>query len=86
MYKRVDEQRPIRMRDPLFRELFRHARKIEMRVEKTEKGVRVIETAKDAYVARLIQAHAKVVSGFVKDGFGEARKQHAVPAANAVLK
>lgn len=79
MYARVDEQRPIRRRDPLFRELFQHAAKIEMHVEKTDKGLRVVETSQDPYVVRLIQEHAQVVSGFVKKGFAEAHRNHAVP-------
>ena len=38
------------------------------------------ETSEDPYVVRLIQAHAGVVSLFVKNGFAEARANHAVPA------
>ena len=79
MYDRVEENRPIHMRDPLFRELFRHVDKIEMTLEETEKGVRVVETSQDAYVAKLLQEHAKVVSLFIKNGHAEARKNHAVP-------
>jgi hypothetical protein len=79
MYKRVHEQRPIHMRDPLFAEIFQHTKKIEMKVEKTDKGVKVAETSKDPYVAKLIQEHAKVVSLFVKNGFDEAHRNHAVP-------
>ena len=79
MKKRVEERRPIRMRDPLFAELFRHADKIQLKYEKTPKGVRVVETSQDAHVVALIQAHGGVVSLFVKNGFEEARKDHAVP-------
>ena len=67
------------MRDPLFRALFKHAEKIEMKLEKTASGMRVIETSEDETVVRLIQAHAKVVSNFVENGFEEARKNHEVP-------
>ena len=79
MHRRVLKHQPIRMGDPLFAEIFRHTKAIEMKVEKTAKGVHVIETSKDPYVAKLIKAHAKVVSGFVKKGFGEARTMHPVP-------
>jgi len=79
MEQRIKKTQPIRMRDPLFRELFRHTDKIKMRHEDTEQGVRVIETSDDPYVARLIKAHAKTVSGFVKRGFAEAMKNHPVP-------
>jgi len=80
MQYRIEESKPIRMRDPLFAELFRHNDKIKMVVEKTEKGVRVKETSEDEYVATLIKAHAKAVSGFVAQGFEEAMKNHPVPS------
>lgn len=79
MAKRVEEGRPIHMRDPLFAEVFKHADKIRLKYEKTAKGVRVVETSDDPYVAKLIQAHGGVVSLFVKNGFDEAWKNHAVP-------
>jgi hypothetical protein len=79
MYERVEHQRPIRMRDPLFAELFRHADKIKMELENIPQGVRVVETSDDEYVAKLIKSHAKVVSGFAKHGFEEAHKTHSIP-------
>jgi hypothetical protein len=79
MTARVKEARPIHQRDPLFRELFRHTDKIVMRHEATPKGVRVIETSSDPYVARLIQEHAEVVNGFIANGHAEMMKNHPVP-------
>lgn len=79
MEQRIEKADPIRMRDPLFRELFQHTDKIKVRHEETEKGVRVIETSDDPYVAKLIKAHAKTVSAFVARGFAEAMKNHPVP-------
>ncbi|MDG2221923.1 MAG: DsrE family protein [Rubripirellula sp.] len=84
MEHRIKETNPIRMRDPLFRELFQHTDKIEMKHEDTAKGVRVIETSADPYVAKLIKAHAKAVTGFVERGFTEAMKNHAVPDSEPV--
>ncbi len=81
MSRRVEQGRPIRNRDPLFAALFRHYDQISIRVERTEKGVSVRETSDDPGVVRLIRAHAKVVSGFVKFGFEEARKNHDLPPA-----
>jgi hypothetical protein len=83
MHVRVKNRRPIHMRDPLFAAVFRNADKIEMEWETTDKGVRVTETSDDPNVARLIQAHAQVVNLFVKNGFGEPRKNHAVPQLDA---
>lgn len=79
MSVRIQEAKPIRMRDPLFAEIFKHTDKIKMHHVDTDKGVRVTEISDDPYVAKLIQAHAKVVSGFVERGFAEAMKNHPVP-------
>ena len=79
MKVRIDDEIPIRMRDPLFAELFRRADKIKMETVETEKGVKVRETSDDPYVVKLIQAHAEVVSQFVERGFDEAHQRHAIP-------
>ncbi len=80
MHERVEHARPIRMRDPLFREIFAHAGQIEMQLENTPGGIRVREVSADPYVVQLIQAHSKVVTGFVERGFEEARQNHEPPA------
>jgi ubiquinone/menaquinone biosynthesis C-methylase UbiE/intracellular sulfur oxidation DsrE/DsrF family protein len=80
MHERVKSGRGLRFWDDLFVAVFRNAGKIRMEVENTERGVRVVETSDDAFTAKLIQAHAQVVSGFVKRGFEEAHQNHAVPA------
>lgn len=79
MKGRVEDIRPIRMRDPLFAAIFENAEAISMKVEETERGVRVTESSTHPYVVKLIQEHAKVVSKFVKYGHQEAMKNHAVP-------
>ena len=79
MLARVKDGRPIHRRDPLFLELFKHANQIEARYEATTGGVRVIETSKDAYVVKLLQAHAEVVSAFLANGMPEMMKNHPVP-------
>jgi hypothetical protein len=79
MYSRIEEKRPIHLRDPLFAAIFRHADQLEMKVEETEHGVRVRETSDNPLAARLIQAHARVVSLFIKNGFEEVHKNHPVP-------
>jgi intracellular sulfur oxidation DsrE/DsrF family protein len=79
MKARVEEGRGLRFWDELFAAIFRNYKKIEMKVEKTEKGVRVTETSTDPFGVLLIQAHAEVVSGFVARGFAESSKNHPVP-------
>jgi hypothetical protein len=80
MHKRLLNGRPIHMRDPLFREIFRHADKIQLKIEKTAKGVKASETSKDPYVAKLIQAHAEVLNQFLAKGHEEVRRNHPVPS------
>ena len=79
MLARVKEGRPIHQRDPLFVELFKNADRIEARHELTASGVRVIETSKDAYVVKLLHAHAEVVSAFLANGMSEMMKNHPIP-------
>jgi hypothetical protein len=79
MLARVKEGRPIHQRDPLFVELFKNADQIAATHEPTAGGVRVIETSKDAYVVKLLHAHAEAVSAFLANGMSEMMKNHPVP-------
>lgn len=79
MLARVKEARPIHQRDPLFAELFRYADRIEAKHELTAGGVRVIETSRDAYVVKLLHAHAEVIGAFLANGMPEMMKNHPVP-------
>ncbi len=79
MYKRVENVQPIHMRDPLFRALFSNAKKIKMEMKLTPHGIQVMESSNDPFTVKLIQAHADVVSLFLKNGFAEVRKNHPVP-------
>lgn len=76
MYARMKEGRPIHARDPLFAALFRNADRIDLRIEKTAKGLRVSETSADAEVVKLIRQHAAVVSLFLANGMPEMMKNH----------
>ena len=82
MHERVKTGRGLRFWDELFVAVFKNHDKIEMVVENTEHGVKVTETSDDAYTVKLIQAHAVVVSKFVKRGFDEAHENHPVPAVD----
>ena len=79
MLARVKEGRPIHQRDPLFVELFKNADRIDARQEPTAAGVRIVETSKDAYVVKLLQAHAEVIGAFLTNGMSEMMKNHPVP-------
>lgn len=79
MQSRMKEGRGLRFWDPVFVALFDNYQSIEMAVENTKNGVRVVETSKHPFSVRLIQAHAVVVTKFVERGFDEAHESHAVP-------
>jgi hypothetical protein len=79
MEKWGQDKQPIHLRDPLFAEVFRHADRIKFAYEKTEKGTRVTLTSDDPYIVKLIQAHADVVSLFIKNGFEEVQRNHDLP-------
>jgi len=83
MHERVKTGRGLRFWDELFVAVFKNHDKIKMVVENTERGVKVTETSDDAYTVKLIQAHAVVVSKFVKRGFDEAHENHPVPAVDS---
>ncbi len=86
MYKRLTEKQPIRMWDPLFAELFKHAEKIKVEMSNTAKGIKVIETSDDPWVVKLVQAHAEGVSEFVKEGMPSMHKEHPLPDAKTEVK
>lgn len=75
----VESGRRIRNWDPLFSAIFDHYQLIEMNVFVKDKGVEVVETSYDPFVAKLIQEHANVVSLFVRNGPAEAHRSHPVP-------
>ncbi len=81
MYGRMKDGRPIRRWDPLFAALFAKADQVALEITEIPGGVEVVETSGDREGVALIQAHAKVVSGFVARGFAEAQATHPIPAA-----
>ena len=80
MHERIKEKKPIRQMDPLFREIFKHADKIEMEIEDLSNGVLVVEISEDPQVVKLIQQHAhKAVSEFVEHGMQRAMQPTPLP-------
>jgi hypothetical protein len=73
MKDRLERGEPIRMMDPLFREVFAHHDKIRMAIEDVPGGVRVTETSDDPQVVLLIRQHARTVNEFVESGM---RRMH----------
>lgn len=80
MKERIEQNQPIRQMDPLFRELFKHADKIEMEIQNLKDGVLVVETSEDPQVVKLIQQHAnRAVSEFSAQGMKRAMKPTPLP-------
>jgi uncharacterized protein YdcH (DUF465 family) len=80
MHERIKEKQPIRQMDPLFREIFKHADKIDMQIEDIQGGVEVVETSNDEQVVKLIQQHAhRAVSEFVERGMQRAMEPTPLP-------
>lgn len=79
MHERAKTRRPIHLRDPLFAALFANLGSLQMKVKDTPKGVAVEQTSSTALGAKLVQAHARVVSLFIANGHSEVRRNHPVP-------
>ncbi|RDV17078.1 hypothetical protein DXT99_00745 [Pontibacter diazotrophicus] len=80
MKDRMEEKKPIRQMDPVFRELFENAEKIDLQIKDIEGGVEVIETSEDPQVVLLIQQHAhRAVSEFVERGMQRAMQPTPLP-------
>lgn len=80
MKDRMQKGNPIRMMDPVFRELFRNHQKIELQIEDLPGGARVVETSEDPNVVLLIRQHARrAVSEFVDRGMSRAMRPTALP-------
>jgi hypothetical protein len=80
MHERLKEDKPIRQMDPLFREIFKHADKIDMQIEDLENGVLVVETSEDPQVVKLIRQHAhRAVSEFAEQGMQRAMEPTPLP-------
>lgn len=79
MKVRLQKDARIRQWDPIFVAIFDNAGRIRMEIVETPKGVRVQETSDDPWVAKLIQSHAVMVSGFVSRGSEESVLEHQAP-------
>ena len=80
MAARMKDGRPVRMWDPLFREMFAQREHVNMAVKPRVDGVEVTVTSKKNRVVGLIRQHAhRGVSEFVRDGYDRAHKPTPLP-------
>ena len=68
----------VRRWDPAFEEYVRHYDDIEHVFQPTRKGMKVIVTGKTADAVKVARNHAKVLAGFVADGWKAHDRRHAV--------
>jgi hypothetical protein len=80
MKARVERGDPIRLMDPVFREIFEHHEEVAMDVEPIPGGVLVVETSDNPQVELLIRQHAhRAVSEFVAEGMARAMRPTPLP-------
>ena len=80
MRARIEDNRPIRHGDPLFREIFEHHAAISIDTADLPDGVQVTETSTEPQVQLLIRQHAhKAVSEFVAAGMQRAMRPTPLP-------
>jgi hypothetical protein len=80
MKERIEQGRPIRQMDPLFREVFKNHQHIHIAIENIQGGVRVTETSDTPRVTLLIRQHARrAVSEFVTEGMPRAMRPTPLP-------
>jgi hypothetical protein len=81
MKARLERGEPIRLMDPVFREIFEHHTEIAMDVKPLPGGVLVLETSADPQVELLIRQHARrAVSEFVDYGMARAMRPTPLPS------
>lgn len=73
MVRRLEQARPVRMWDPVFRDVFGHADEITVSLKDIDGGIEVTETSRNPLAVTLIRAHAAKVSDFVARGHVAAR-------------
>lgn len=83
MRARLDAGMGVRRWDPAYDEMVRHYKDLELKVEPTEKGLRVVMTGKTPAAVKIAQNHAQIVSKFVAHGWSEHDLEHPAVAATA---
>ncbi|MBL9211917.1 MAG: hypothetical protein JNL92_15775 [Opitutaceae bacterium] len=83
MRERLDSGLAVRRWDPAYDEMVRHYKDLDLKVEPTAKGLRVVMTGKTPAAVKIAQNHAQIVSKFVAKGWPEHDVKHPAVAASA---
>jgi hypothetical protein len=73
MKAHLEEGRPVRLWDPVFRNVFANAKTIKLEFKDIDGGIEVVETSDDPAAAEAVRAHAMKVNAFVSGGHAAAR-------------
>jgi len=84
MRERLDAGMGVRRWDPAYDEMVQHYKDLELKVEPTAKGLRVVMTGKTPAAVKIAQNHAQIVSKFVAKGWSEHDVSHPAVASGAV--
>jgi hypothetical protein len=76
MQERLESGLAVRRWDPAYDEMVRHYKDLDLKVEATEKGLRVVMTGKTPAAVKVAQNHAKIVSQFIARGWDEHDVRH----------
>jgi hypothetical protein len=83
MRERLDSGLGARMWDPAYAEMRQHYTDLSLKVEPTEKGLRVVMTGRTPAAAKVAQNHAQIVSKFIEKGWPEHDVKHPAVAGTA---
>ncbi len=73
MASRLERGQPVRMWDPVFRDVFAHADEIKLAMRDIDGGIEVTETSENSAVVPMIRAHAAKLNDFAARGHAAAR-------------
>ena len=84
MRERLGSGLPVRRWDPAYEEMVRHHEDLELKVEPTARGLRVVMTGRTPAAIKIAQNHAQIVSKFAAHGWAEHDVSHPAVAGDAV--
>ncbi len=76
MQDRLDEGLGVRRWDPAYDEMVRQYKDLDLKMEPTEKGLRIVMTGKTPEAVKIAQNHAQIVSKFAEKGWDEHDIKH----------
>jgi hypothetical protein len=81
MRERLESGLAVRRWDPAYEEMVRHYKDLELQVEPTPKGLRVVMTGRTPAAVNVAQNHAGIVSKFIEVGWAEHDVRHPAVAS-----